>query len=70
MPNGEDPNTEYIVLKFDSPHMVTGMALTDLVTREKDMLKLNKDVWEQHVGKRVKITTVPGFLTAPSFTVL
>lgn len=76
MPNGEDPNTEYFVLEMDSPQQVRGRIAGEHTTREVKQFKLGERApgqgmaieWDQHVGKRVRITAPGDAISYPSDT--
>lgn len=69
LPNGDDPNNEFIVLVFDSPQEVLAHAVGErgLEGRTKKMLSLGKHEtwsygvtdttgpWRKYVGKRVRV---------------
>lgn len=69
MPNGEDPQSVYYVLWFDSPQDVTGKKLTEYVTNRQEYAALGKREtmasghthtegleWADRVGQRVTLT--------------
>lgn len=69
MPNGEDPQSVYYVLWFDSPQDVTGKKLTEYVTKRQEFAALGKREtmasgypntdgleWADRVGQRVTLT--------------
>lgn len=74
MPNGEDPNSEYILLQLDSPQEFTDyMHAGEVYTRETDAVALGKNEasqlgytfvdgmeWEALIGQRVRLTIAPG----------
>lgn len=79
MPNGEDPQSVYYVLWFDSPQDVTGKKLTEYVTNRQEFAALGKREtmasghthtegveWADRVGQRVTITVDQGGLWYPT----
>ncbi|WP_066524132.1 hypothetical protein [Corynebacterium bouchesdurhonense] len=69
MPNGEDPQSVYYVLWFDSPQDVTGKKLTEYVTNRQEYAALGMREtmasgrthtdgleWADRVGQRVTLT--------------